>query len=187
MYPGCARHCKIHFKIYTQPIKGRSRTELASKGFFYRQQYGVHAHMAVYACPLLSRRLRCSTHVLTSSDCYWDDSAGQWRLWEKYGIFPRSVAGACTERSRQLSTTRIDEEMMAFVSGDAQGNLEQSWVWAGTDLGSSTSPQLSPRSTAQARGRLDDSKREGPHTAGSTEQDDATWDDWGKVEHLIDS
>ncbi len=112
----------------------------------------------------------------------------------------RQVNGACgrnmvffldqlLERVRSghgnFQRLEYDEEMMAYVSGDAQGNLEQSWVWAGTDLGSSTSPQLSPRSTAQARGGLDDSKREGPHTVDSTEQDDATWDDWGKVEHLI--
>ena len=86
----------------------------------------------------------------------------------------RAVNGACgrnlgffldrlLERIRSghgnFQTLERDEEMMAYVSGDAQGSLEQSWVWAGVDLTSSTSPQPSSRSIAQPRG-LDESMRD---------------------------
>lgn len=53
------------------------------------------------------------------------------------------VLGVLLERSRNGGHARLqpetDEEMLAYVSGDAQGSFEHSWVWAGQNLAVSMS------------------------------------------------
>ena len=86
-----------------------------------------------------------------------------------------------------FQTLEQDEEMIAYISGDAQGNLEQSWVWTGTDLGPSASPLLSPRHDMRAR-EPEDSRRERLHSQGDLNlsgHDEIPWDDWGRIEHMI--
>ena len=86
-----------------------------------------------------------------------------------------------------FQTLEQDEEMIAYISADVQGNLEQSWVWAGTDLGSSASPHVSPHNDARGRG-LEDLRRDRLQSQveiNSSGHDDTPWDDWARVEHMI--
>ena len=80
-----------------------------------------------------------------------------------------------------------DEEMLAYVSGDAQGSLEHSWVWAGADLTSPTQSQASPRSVVRSHG-LDEPMRDAlplRPTSRSPENGSAEWDDWRRIEFMI--
>jgi hypothetical protein len=80
-----------------------------------------------------------------------------------------------------------DEEMLAYVSGDVQGNMEHSWVWAGTAMTSPTSSQRSPLNTSRSHG-MDQPMRDALplHAAsGSPKQSEGVWDDWSRIEHMI--
>ncbi|KAH7406711.1 fungal-specific transcription factor domain-containing protein [Phaeosphaeria sp. MPI-PUGE-AT-0046c] len=80
-----------------------------------------------------------------------------------------------------------DEEMLAYASGDVQGNVEHSWVWAGTN------PVMS--GTTQ-HGSLDATRFPGGDQymrdalplrveSSSPKQDTIDWDDWVQVENKI--
>ncbi|CAO2652652.1 Nn.00g009350.m01.CDS01 [Neocucurbitaria sp. VM-36] len=80
-----------------------------------------------------------------------------------------------------------NEELMAYVSGDAQGSLEHSWVWAGGEIKSSISPQVSPHSAVRSHG-LDEPMRDATPLRRSSESpgnSSTEWDDWGRVEHMV--
>ncbi|KAH7390001.1 fungal-specific transcription factor domain-containing protein [Pyrenochaeta sp. MPI-SDFR-AT-0127] len=86
-----------------------------------------------------------------------------------------------------LQQLEHDEEMMAYVSGDAQGSLEHSWVWAGMDLSSSKSPQVSPRTVTRPQS-FDEPMRDALPlrvASSSPEHSSTDWDDWGRIEHMI--
>ncbi|KAF2183691.1 hypothetical protein K469DRAFT_206266 [Zopfia rhizophila CBS 207.26] len=82
-----------------------------------------------------------------------------------------------------------DEEMLAYVSGDMQGNLEHSWVWAGGDFASSQTPvHTSPRSGIQTHGN--DEPMQGTHlplrpNTGSPGNGTREWDGWSRIEGMI--
>lgn len=80
-----------------------------------------------------------------------------------------------------------DEEILAYVSGDIQGSVENSWVWAGTNLTSPTSSQRSPPSTTHSHGADQPMRDVLPlRTASSSPKQSASvWDDWARIEHLI--
>jgi hypothetical protein len=80
-----------------------------------------------------------------------------------------------------------DEEMLAYVSADVQGNVEHSWVWAGAVA---TSPTFSPRSsftTSRLQGTDQPMRDALPlRTASSSpKQTTNTWDDWSRIEHMM--
>ncbi|KAL6703964.1 hypothetical protein ACN47E_008902 [Coniothyrium glycines] len=89
--------------------------------------------------------------------------------------------------SGRVEQLERDEEMMVYVSGDAQSSLEHSWAWAGTDLGSAHYQQASPRTVIQSPGN-DESMEEMnssevlPDLAGEAGR---TWDGWRKIEDRI--
>ncbi|KAH3916714.1 hypothetical protein HBI56_049300 [Parastagonospora nodorum] len=62
-----------------------------------------------------------------------------------------------------------DEEMLAYVSGDVQGNVEHSWIWK-------ANPTTSQHDTSR-----DEPMRDVPPPT-SPKQD---WNDWARIEHLI--
>jgi hypothetical protein len=81
-----------------------------------------------------------------------------------------------------------DEEMLAYVSGDMQGSMEHSWVWAGSDLAASqSSPHTSPRGGVQTSGAEEPTQgihvalrpSSGPDTGGRG------WHGWGHIETTI--
>jgi hypothetical protein len=82
-----------------------------------------------------------------------------------------------------------DEEMLAYASGDLQGSLEHSWVWAGGDfIAGSTSPHNSPGSGIDTRDT--DEHMQGTNLSlrpsnGHSENGTKEWDGWGKVEQMM--
>jgi hypothetical protein len=84
-----------------------------------------------------------------------------------------------------------DEEMLAYVSGDMQGDKEQAWIWAGSDLRSdqTTAPTVRPRSM-QRRGSdepMQDSNSLPLRSSNpaSPESGAKGWDDWARLEQMI--
>ncbi|KAF1947557.1 hypothetical protein EJ02DRAFT_440361 [Clathrospora elynae] len=86
-----------------------------------------------------------------------------------------------------LQQLENDEEMMAYVSADAQGSLEHSWVWAGTDLNCAASTQTPPHSATQSFGLDEQMKDALPSRAASSAPTNSTTDRdvWGRIDHVI--
>jgi hypothetical protein len=73
-----------------------------------------------------------------------------------------------------------DEEMIAYVSGDVQANVEHSWVWAGANSTISTPLQNSSFSTT--RSHPDEPMRDAPSPRSAN---GGEWDNWTRLEHGI--
>ncbi|KAI4955235.1 hypothetical protein J4E91_001093 [Alternaria rosae] len=80
-----------------------------------------------------------------------------------------------------------DEEMIAYVSADAQSSLEHSWVWAGDNLISSSSKQdATPVATRSPSG--DEPMRDAlplRTSSGSPMNSTTEPDEWSKVEQMV--
>lgn len=99
-------------------------------------------------------------------------------------LFDRIHSGNST--AHQLTQ---DEEMLAYVSGDMQGNLGHSWVWTASDF---TPSQTSPHPASHVPGRTHgpDEPMQGTQlplrsTPGSPENGAREWDGWGQIEQMI--
>jgi hypothetical protein len=80
-----------------------------------------------------------------------------------------------------------DEEMLAYVSGHAQGSLEHSWVRAGAEVTTSNSSQRSRAHSTDARSP-DEAMRDAillRFSGASKEHVTHSRDEWARVEHLI--
>ncbi|KAF2653075.1 hypothetical protein K491DRAFT_718388 [Lophiostoma macrostomum CBS 122681] len=83
-----------------------------------------------------------------------------------------------------------DEEMLAYVSGDLQGDREQAWVWNDSDLRSDqiTNPSVRPRSM-QRRGsdeQMQDSSSLPLRSVPTSPESGAKgWDGWARIERMI--
>jgi hypothetical protein len=97
-------------------------------------------------------------------------------------MFDRVRRGCAS--SQQLEQ---DEEMIAYVSADAQSSLEHSWVWAGDDLTSPSRTQETTRiSTKSPSG--DEPMRDAlplRTSTGSPMNFTAEPDEWAKVEQMV--
>ena len=91
-----------------------------------------------------------------------------------------------------------DEEMLAYVSGDMQGGVEGSWVWAGSETGmrlsSSTTPtagvhSAQPPASHQVNGDVgmadvgDDEQH--PRSVLLTEKESTEWGGWEKIAAIL--
>jgi hypothetical protein len=97
-------------------------------------------------------------------------------------MFDRVRSGCAS--SQQLEK---DEEMIAYVSADAQSSLEHSWVWAGDDLSASRSTQ-EPTADATRSPSGDEPMRDAlplRTASGSPMNATAEPDDWAKVEQMV--
>jgi hypothetical protein len=85
-------------------------------------------------------------------------------------------------RRGEGNTLEKDEEMIAYVSGDMQGSIENSWVWSSSETGillSSAEQTSSPRSERQQESRAIDSLS--PTTTLANEEQS----DWGGWEQIV--
>lgn len=82
-----------------------------------------------------------------------------------------------------------DEEMLAYVSGDMQGCLENSWVWAGSEIGLKlNNTQALPASDPHFRENGE--TFEGTHlplrpSPLLTEKESREWGGWERIERMI--
>jgi hypothetical protein len=73
----------------------------------------------------------------------------------------------------------MDEELMAYVSGDLQASTENSWVWTGSETGMNLGASMvSPGSTLMSGGR-----EEG--TTILTDVEARDWGGWERVDYLV--
>jgi hypothetical protein len=72
-----------------------------------------------------------------------------------------------------------DEEMLAYVSGDMQGNSDNAWVWAGSDPQAVVSPGMSNANI----------KTEAPAPAGNqlSDRELHEWPGWDHIQHVLTS
>ncbi|KAF2828262.1 hypothetical protein CC86DRAFT_465979 [Ophiobolus disseminans] len=77
-----------------------------------------------------------------------------------------------------------DEEILAYVSADAQGSSEHSWVWTGASMASPTSSQRSPLSSNRPDEVMRDALPLRPMSI-SPKHSASAWDEWGRIEHMI--
>jgi uncharacterized membrane protein YgcG len=70
-----------------------------------------------------------------------------------------------------------DEEMLAYVSGDMQGNSDNAWVWAGSDP-QAISPAMTSANSAEA-----------PAPAGNqlSDRELHEWPGWEHIQHVLTS
>ncbi|CAG5149071.1 uncharacterized protein ALTATR162_LOCUS2292 [Alternaria atra] len=92
-------------------------------------------------------------------------------------------------RNGQTSSHQLeqDEEMIAYVSADAQSNLQHSWVWIGDNLTSSSSTQEPTPSTVRSPGG-DEPMRDAPPlrtSSVSPMNGTAEPDDWAQAERMM--
>lgn len=73
-----------------------------------------------------------------------------------------------------------DEEMLAYISGDAQASLEHGWAWAGADLTSMKSPPATLYGAPQPLGQ-DQPMRDRPTSVSPAQE----WEGWSRVDQLI--
>ncbi|KAF2816529.1 uncharacterized protein BDZ99DRAFT_375900 [Mytilinidion resinicola] len=82
-----------------------------------------------------------------------------------------------------------DEEMLAYVSGDVQGSLEDSWVWTGSEVGQNISQTLpSPvvdSATRESGDAMDTTSLPLRPTMVPVEKDTREWGGWERVERMI--
>lgn len=76
----------------------------------------------------------------------------------------------------------LDEELMAYVSGDLQASTENSWVWTGSEtgmnIGGGSAARVGPSPTLRGGG-----KEEG--TTVLTDVEARDWGGWERVEYLV--
>lgn len=91
------------------------------------------------------------------------------------------------ERSQSLET---DEEMLAYVSGDLQGDFQNAWVWQGNDYGRDHSPTdrrttdvLSPE---EERGGRNTDPFGGSSRISSPHMEPQPWTGWDHVSWLLE-
>jgi len=86
-----------------------------------------------------------------------------------------------------------DEEMLAYVSGDMQGDAENSWVWAGSDTGIKLNSSVSATLAVDTNHRVNGEIVEGvppshpPSSALLTEKETKEWGGWERVRGIISS
>ncbi|KAF4633440.1 hypothetical protein G7Y89_g4679 [Cudoniella acicularis] len=76
----------------------------------------------------------------------------------------------------------MDEELIAYVSGDLQASTENSWVWAGSETGmniaANSGMKVGPSPTLMGGGREDG-------TTVLTDSEARDWGGWERVEYLV--
>ncbi|KAF1914802.1 fungal-specific transcription factor domain-containing protein [Ampelomyces quisqualis] len=80
-----------------------------------------------------------------------------------------------------------DEEILAYVSGDIQSNIEHSWVWTDTNPMLPKPSQHSSCHTRRSHGGDEPMRDAYPlrTSAGSPDQNESEWDDWPRLEHMV--
>ncbi|OCK76458.1 hypothetical protein K432DRAFT_306326 [Lepidopterella palustris CBS 459.81] len=83
-----------------------------------------------------------------------------------------------------------DEEMLAYVSGDMQGNFESSWVWAGSEIGLKLNHGPSVSVGDNTNIRENGEAFEGAHLSLRpatilTEKETREWGGWERIERMI--
>ncbi|KAH8599482.1 fungal-specific transcription factor domain-containing protein [Bisporella sp. PMI_857] len=77
----------------------------------------------------------------------------------------------------------MDEELVAYVSGDLQASTENSWVWAGSETGMNIAASLGGGPTSPTLLGIGMGQTDG--TTVLTEAEARDWGGWERVEYLV--
>ena len=89
-------------------------------------------------------------------------------------------------RTGRGSTQQLerDEEMLAYVRGDAQGSLEHPWTWVDAEMTTSTPSQCSRGHSTDAQSPDEGMRDAMPLRISGASREHAR-DEWARVEHMI--
>lgn len=95
-------------------------------------------------------------------------------------LIEKRRAGSLVGSPAYRNERDVDEELMAYVSGDQQAGTENSWVWTGSETGMNISgaAPVGKSPTLMGGGR-----EEGSNTL--TEAEARDWGGWERVEYLV--
>lgn len=96
-------------------------------------------------------------------------------------LIDKRRAGGLAGSKEYRNERAMDEELLAYVSGDLQASTENSWVWAGSETGmniTANSGAIGPSATLMSSGREDG-------TTILTDAEARDWGGWERVEYLV--
>jgi hypothetical protein len=96
-------------------------------------------------------------------------------------LIEKRRAGGMAGSKGYRGEREMDEEILAYVSGDLQASTENSWVWAGSETGmniTANSGAVGPSATLMSGGREDG-------TTILTDVEARDWGGWERVEYLV--
>ncbi|KAI9734180.1 MAG: hypothetical protein M1818_006613 [Claussenomyces sp. TS43310] len=88
-------------------------------------------------------------------------------------------------RSRGLQRLEVDEELLAYVSGDLQASTENSWVWQGSETGMELHQALSTSGHAVSSGAVSSNWEDMKERTSLSEEETRDWGGWERVDYLV--
>lgn len=95
-------------------------------------------------------------------------------------LLEKQAQGSPAGRPGYRGEGGIDEELIAYVSGDAQAGITTSWIWSGMDPGGLASPSVPEASTGRVTSEPSSAK-------SSPIEEGSGWNDWERLQHLLDT
>jgi hypothetical protein len=126
--------------------------------------------------------IRASSSIATLRDV--NVACGRHVAFFLVSLIEKRRAGGLIGSKGYRAERELDEELVAYVSGDLQASTENSWVWAGSETGmnigggSSGVGKVAPSPTLMGGGR-----EEG--TTVLTDVEARDWGGWERVEYLV--
>jgi ribosomal protein L37AE/L43A len=96
-------------------------------------------------------------------------------------LFEKRRAGGMAGSKGYRSECGLDEELIAFVSGDLQASTDNSWVWQSSETGMNTGAATGGKLTSPTL--VNPGRDEGP--AALTDAEARDWGGWERVEYLV--
>ena len=126
--------------------------------------------------------IRASSSIATLRDV--NVACGRHIAFFLVSLIEKRRAGGLVGSKGYRGERELDEESVAYVSGDLQASTENGWVWAGSETGMNIGGETSgiskvgPSPTARGGGREDGA-------AVLTDVEARDWGGWERVEYLV--
>jgi ribosomal protein L37AE/L43A len=121
--------------------------------------------------------IRASASIATSREV--NIGCGRYLAFFIGVLIEKRRAGSLVGSKGFYGERELDEEVMAYVSGDLQASMENSWVWTPSEMGKNTGgANVGPSPTL-----IGGAREEG--TAVLTDAEARDWGGWERVEYLV--
>jgi hypothetical protein len=125
--------------------------------------------------------IRASASVSTFRDV--NVGCGRYLSFFIGALIDKRRAGSTIGSPSYASERDIDEELLAYVSGDMQASVENSWVWADADAAMEGGLPVRGESRRPSATLLGGGRDEGTTVLSDAEARD--WGGWERVEYLV--
>jgi len=98
-------------------------------------------------------------------------------------LIEKRRAGGLVGSKGYRGEREMDEELMAYVSGDLQASPENSWIWNGSETGMNIVGSSGAAKIGASPTLLGGGKEEGTNVLTDVEARD--WGGWERVEYLV--